>query len=377
MRTHHAKGALSVTQILYSGLGGHASVAFSLISGDAEREWSSSLLFVGVEELALPYRQYCENAGLPFEVVVTRPGRPWLAWPAIYRALRRLAPDAIALHSINSLLPVLLYRLLHGGGLIAVEHTSNSLKRFSEWAVSALAVIFAQRVILLTEAYRHQYRQAMRFLYPARKVRVVPNGIDIAAFTRTESSRQAGEGGFRFGMAARINASKRQDLLLQALIMLRDRYPAIDWRLSLAGDGDALESLRQVAARAGVAQYVEFTGHLDERHLIAWFHTLDLYTQASRGETLSTAMLQAMAVALPIVGSDVPGITELLAADAGHVGMLVENTGESFAQAIALLQEDPSLMRKLAQAGRECVCRNYSQEKMFKSYNSVVQECLN
>ncbi|WP_296908755.1 hypothetical protein, partial [Polaromonas sp.] len=109
-----------MTQVLYSGLGGHASVAFSLLAGDIEGQWQPALLFVGIEPLAPGYRQLCELLELPFECIQSRQGQPWCTWPAIYLALRRQRPDVVVLHSVSSLLPVALYCFTHRKRLVDV-----------------------------------------------------------------------------------------------------------------------------------------------------------------------------------------------------------------------------------------------------------------
>lgn len=363
-----------VTQILYPGLGGHASVSFSLISGDTKLEWSSSLLFVGIERVAIPYRRHCENFGIPFEAILTRRGQSWRSWPAIYRVLRHFAPDVVILHSATILPPVLLYRLLHGVKIIVVEHTSFMVKTLQEHLISAMALIFAQRIVLLTNESLDQFRKSMKLLNRARKLLVVPNGIDISTFFSVR--RRQDSSTFRIGMAARFTPSKCQDLLVQALALLKQKQPEIDWQLTLAGEGECLAAVRRATAVAGVSDKVEFTGFLDEQRLIDWFRSLDLYAHASQAETLSISMLQAMSMALPIVGSAAPGIIELLSVNGQRLGVLAENSPQSFADAISAVQVDSDLQVKLATAVRCRACSAYSHKVMFKSYNDAIQECL-
>lgn len=369
------EGTLRVTQVLYSGLGGHASVAFSLIAGDRDRRWSPSLLFVGVEPLAPAYRQHSEKLRIPFDAVQVRPGQPWYSWPAIYRALRRFAPDAVALHSISSLPPVLLYRLFHGARIIAVEHTAHLLKTRAERLMSAIALVFAERVVVLTPQYRAQHLESIKSLKLAQKIVVVPNGVDVSAFIRPVDMPQSAV--CRIGMAGRFTSSKRQDLLVAALALLNEYSQAVRWQLTFAGDGDRLAAVRGLAEAAGVSDQVEFAGHVDEDQIVEWFRSLNLYAHASDAETLSTSMLQAMSMGLPIVASRAPGITNLLQPPELRLGVLADNSAPAFAAAISAVHADAELRTRLAVSCRAHACEVYSQEAMFKSYDALVKESLN
>jgi glycosyltransferase involved in cell wall biosynthesis len=142
--------------------------------------------------------------------------------------------------------------------------------------------------------------------------------------------------------------------------------------LTLAGDGDCLDAVRSLASSSGLAEHVEFMGNLDEPGLIAWFQSLDLYVHASDGETLSTSILQAMAMELPVLASNVPGIGNLLSGSPA-VGVLIENNdAEAFARGIEAVYGDPQLRSRLAVAARAMVCDRYSCEAMFNSYDRLI-----
>ncbi len=361
---------------MYSGLGGHASVVFSILGVNKSKEWDSSLIFIGIESVAPAYQQQAHELGVPFESIQSIQGQPWRSWASLYGALRSLSPEVVILHSISSLIPVALYCLIHGARVIAVEHTPFDLRSRAERAMSALASVFSTRVVVLTDAYREAYLAHAFPFQPASKLTVISNGVDVVKFSM--NTQRCSGGGGRIGMAARFTSKKRQDLLILALVHLVQRFPEVAWKMSLAGDGDTLESLRWLASASGVADRVEFVGNLAEAELIHWFRTLDLYAHASEGETLSTSMLQAMSMGLPIVASRVPGIACLLGGGDGKLGILVpNNTPEAFADEIAALYSVPDVRVRLGELSRAEIMRKYSQDTMFQAYNNLVHESLN
>lgn len=364
---------IKVAQLLFSGLGGHAGVAFSLLRADTGKAWESSLLFVGAEPVLPEYAKACEELRVPYRHVRTRSGRPWLAWPATLRALRELRPDVVILHSVPSLLPTVSYCQLSGARFVPVEHTPLAIKTRGERIASSLALRLAKRVVVLSDAYREAFLRGHPERGAAAKAVVIPNGIDVAAWDRGPA--RPADGTTRIGMAARFSASKRQDVLVEALALLKRRRPDVGWRLSLAGDGECRQRVADVATRLGCEHAVEFAGSLDRDRLAAWYRSLDVYAHASEGEVLSISMLQAMAMRLPIVGSDVEGIRNLLAGEGGECGLLAEsNTGDAFSACVERLVDGPSKAAELAAAALGRARAAYSQQAMFDAYDSLLKD---
>lgn len=362
---------MKVAQVLYSGLGGHAAVAFALASASARRrDWRNSMVFIGIEPLADAHADAAQAAGLVHEAVRTRPGLSWLAWPQLYLALARQRPDAVILHSVKMILPCAMYARFHRIPLFAVEHQANALKRPVEWHVSRWVMRLANRVVVLTDEYRDQLRTHLGQHWREGKVEVIPNGIDTREFA--PGARTFGVAPCIVGMAARVTAIKRQDLLLDAIDLLRDRDGPSAWKLTLCGDGDGMPTLIRKVAESGMHETVDLRGHLHPAALRVWFGDLDIYAHASEGETLSTSMLQAMAMGLPIVGSDVAGIGDLLR-KGGGVGVTVEQRPEAFAAAFTRIRDDAAFRAKLCARARTMAESCFSEDAMADRYAGLLE----
>ena len=338
---------MNVLQILYSGLGGHGSVAFALAaaaSAAGDRGWRTGMVFLGIEPLLPEYEALCAQRTIPRHYIRATAGKPWRSWTGLFAALKAAAPDAIVLHSVKAILPCWLYARGRGLPVVAVE----------------------------TPDYRDALKRGLGPFWREDKVALIPNGIDIEAFA--PGARRPLDGRpCVVGMAARFSAGKRQDRLVEAAARLRDADGADHWRLTLAGDGETRPELAARAAAAGLDGIVDFPGYLGDAPLKAWFETLDIYVHASDGETLSTSLLQAMAKGLPIVGSDVAGISDLLAR-AGGCGLLAaDQSPEAFAAALRTLRQDPDLAQRLAAAGRRLAEDEFSQGAMFAAYRKVLE----
>ncbi len=119
-----------------------------------------------------------------------------------------------------------------------------------------------------------------------------------------------------------------------------------DLRLRLAGDGALRGSLEALAADLGIADRVEFLGHLSDREeLLRLLDSSHLFVMTSATEGMPRAMSEAMSRGLPALGSDVGGIAELLPADqrfpAGDFARL--------GQMIRELQDRPDLLSQYSE----------------------------
>lgn len=360
---------MRVAQFLYSGLGGHGSVAFSLIEGDAERRWSNLLGFVGIEPLLPDYRRRCEAAGISYACFRAKEGRPWAVWPAVHRWLRQTRPDAIVCHSGPALLPSALYARRRRVPLIAVEHTSIPARRRAEMLYTRMAMRLANAVVVLTPELASGLRAKLGRAYRDEKVAIIPSGINTDRFHPANPGEKRRET-TRIGMAGRLTAVKHHDHLIAVVRELQQLRPDHRWTLSIAGDGEERMRLDALAKEVAPGS-VEFNGTLDEQALADWYRTLDIYVHASKAEALSTAILQAMATELPIVASDVPGIANLLRQDAGIV--LENGKTHAWAEAIAGLIDSKERMDALGRNARDLCLRKYSHTQMHRAYDALIR----
>jgi glycosyltransferase involved in cell wall biosynthesis len=363
---------MKVTQILYSGLGGHGSVAFSLVDADTRGEWQHVLGFVGVEPLRPAYREACMTRGVNFCYFGTPSGRPWRAWVSLYRWLCATRPDEVILHSPPSLPPVLGYTLVRGIRPVVVEHHPNGLKRRSDWVFSAAAMVFAKKIVVPTVGYSQELKSTLGLWFRGAKVIAIPNGIDLQKFRprdRTEDLRP----GLRLGMSGRFACPhKRQDVLVDTMVELLQLRPEIDWRLDLAGDGEKRPDIARRVRANSLDARVTLLGVLDEDDFAAWLRSLDIYVHASAGETLCTSIMQAMACQLPIIGSSVAGIIDLIGTDPPCGLLVASQDPRAFARAVLELVDDQARANTFARAARDKCVAAYANDRMFSRYCSLL-----
>jgi glycosyltransferase involved in cell wall biosynthesis len=343
-------------------------------AGGQDDPWDHHLLFFGIEPVAPAYIDFCSRLGIPYTYVASQEGVPWSAWPELVRAIKSVQADALILHSIKAIAAARF--AFPGGPLIAVEHQANSLKTRAEWFASAMSQRLADRVVMLSPDYDHTIRGRLGPIYsPARTV-IVPTGINLSPFIQKRTPREP-EGSIRIGMAARFSPTKAQATLVEALGHLLHSYPGTNWQLSLPGDGVCRQLVVETVRSNGLEDRIDLPGHVAPVHLLDWIATLDFYAHASDGETLSTALLQAMAAGVPVVASDVPGISDLLGPPAPGeepLGLLVPaRNAHAFASAIAASISDPARTINRANRARRHVVSHHSPEVMRNGYAALIE----
>ena len=212
---------------------------------------------------------------------------------------------------------------------------------------------------------------------PESKSCLLSNGIDADKF----QARSGGTnplpfppGAIVLGTVGRIQAVKDHATLLRAFIVLRENLretrPELRERLCLAivGDGPLLKDMRAQVAEAGVADRVWLPGaRTDVADILRNMH---VFVMSSIAEGTPGSALEAMASSLPVVGTRVGGIPEVI--DDGVTGALVPASNpQAMAEALAPYVADPQLAARHGAAGRERIARNYNMAAMVAAYQSL------
>ena len=231
----------------------------------------------------------------------------------------------------------------------------------------------AERLVFVCEAQRRYWR---RRGLAGRSTEVIYNGIDTEHWTAAGAERGAlrqalgfGADDFVVAMSAVLRAEKNHLQMVDAIAMLRRR--GIPARALLIGDGPMRGAVEASARAAGVADSVVITGlQQDVRPLLAACDAAALCSTAV--ETFSLAALEAMALGLPVVHSDIGGAAEMIRPWREGLLFPIGDT-VALADCLAALTEAPLRARMGAQA-RETVEALFSERAMVDRYEAALTE---
>lgn len=232
-------------------------------------------------------------------------------------------------------------------------------------------------------------------LAPEATVEVVHNPVDLASFDPALLSReeararlaalcgQALQGRVLLGVVAQLSPWKGQDTALEALVLLREQ--GVDAHLVLVGsakfiarstrfDNDAfVRGLHERVAQAGVEGHVSFLGEREDVPEIV--RALDMLLLPSEEEPFGRALVEAMALEVPVVATSVGGPPEIV--EQGREGLLVApGLPHEWARAVASLAADPSGARAMGLAGRARALAQFGVERHVEAILGVYRRAL-
>lgn len=203
------------------------------------------------------------------------------------------------------------------------------------------------------------------------KLAVAPMGVDLKRFERGQPyvPWTRGSGPLKLVSCGRLNAGKGHQDLIGAVALLRDR--GLDVKLRICGEddhgGDGFRrDLEHLIAKQGLANHVVLLGAVDESVVCQELATGHIFALASHAEAIGVAYMEAMAMAMPVIGSKVGGVPDLI--DDDREGILVPPMNpRALADAIERVAMDEALAARLASSARKRIEKQFSSERSAKA----------
>ncbi len=258
----------------------------------------------------------------------------------------------------------------------AVDHgtsTEGDLRyRLTRWH-ETLALRRAQAITTICDGLR---QDIMRRGIAAERITIIPNAVD------TQRYRPAGEGDaalraslgldgcWVLGFCGSFYAYEGLDLALAAMPGIVQRIP--NARLLLVGGGPEDAQLRRQAAAAGLERHVIFTGRVPNSAVNGYYALIDALVFPRKRMRLTELVtplkpLEAMAMGLPVVASDVGGHRELIRD--GSTGLLFgADDTQALADAAVRLHDDPALAKRLVDNGHRFVESERTWTRSVENY---------
>jgi glycosyltransferase involved in cell wall biosynthesis len=221
-------------------------------------------------------------------------------------------------------------------------------------------------------------------LIPADMIRVVPNGIDMAAFQQRSHRDDARQSLVIAMVASLTSRTKKHDLFVEAAARLKD-CPTVEFRiyghdLTAGGTrpGDHYAAAIQALVRQrGLADRFHFPGYIpDPARIMA---EIDILVHSADNESFGRIVVEAMAAGLPVVGVRGGGVGEIVVD--GETGLLAPPDNPlALAECISKLVHDVALRNRFGAAGRSRAESHYSLEScvagVFRVYEEAMQRPL-
>jgi len=253
---------------------------------------------------------------------------------------------------------------LHGTDITLVGQ-DPSFRPITQFSIARSDGLTAVSEWLREETVRH-------FDMARDAIRVIPNFVDLDVYRRDaypcHRAKFTAKGEFIVGHVSNFRTVKRSEDAVRVFARIAPRIPA---RLLMVGDGPERPRTQQVAEEEGVADRVVFLGK--QASVAELLACTDLYLLTSESESFALASLEAMACGVPVVGTSVGGVPEVVHGDGGVLHALGDLDGMADS-GVAILGE-PERWQHASQAAR-AAAEGFSAERVVPLYESYYEEIL-
>jgi glycosyltransferase involved in cell wall biosynthesis len=292
---------------------------------------------------------------------------------AMIGLLHRIEPEIVVTHSRNDTWIAAL-GILFGKSrakLVRTRHVSIPVKRGlrNRWLYGRRCA----RIVTTGEMIRNHLIEVLK-LDPSHVVSI-PTGTDLSRYHAGDRAAARAKLGLPadkklIGMVATLRSWKGHRFMVDAMLDKRLDGAA----LVLVGDGPQEPMLLQQVEERGLKDRVIFAGRRED--VQDWLRAFDVFALPSTGnEGIPQALMQAMATGLPVVTTPVGAIPELVAHDESGWIVQPENP-PSLAEGIAAVLADPSLAKRIGEAGRAIVEKKHTKAAMLDAMEAVFRKAL-
>jgi len=213
-------------------------------------------------------------------------------------------------------------------------------------------------------------------------ISILQNSINIDLFKPLENQQIREEIKKSFGVKnrsicymGRLSYEKSIDQVIRAFALINKKMP--DLNLMLIGDGPERKNLEKLAKNLNLNPSIIFTGSLFYNgDLVRALQANDLFISASKNENMPLSVLEAMAVALPMVLVKEKGLAELIKENINGFFTKTDDSADIAAKTLSLLSS-PDLLNKFSRGSRQ-MAMEYSNEKvtdlLIKFYERTIKE---
>ncbi|MBQ7567072.1 MAG: glycosyltransferase [Oscillospiraceae bacterium] len=325
----------------------------------ALREAGHDVLAVSLYDEHTLITERMESSGVALKYLAKKPGLDPGCVLRLRKLIRAYRPDVVHTH-----LYALKYAALAKAFLrIRGVHTlHNVAEKEASPKDRKLNRVFYHRGMAIPVSLSEEVQTTVLKLYGLRAEQspVIYNGIDLRRCIPKEE-HHAGEP-FRIVHVGRFMEQKNHPCMIEALAAL----PRGRFHLTFLGDGELMQEIKELAQKRGVAEEITFAGNCGD--VPQALHKADVFILPSLWEGMPMSIIEAMGTALPIIASDVGGVSDMIRD--GESGILIQPDAQELCAAIGRVAESEALRDTL---GANALARSeiFSSQKMAAAYLTI------
>ena len=361
---------LRVMHFVAGGFTGSTSVAIDLVRSTANNPQISSFLVLRkrpTTDMARFNKLIDEQ--LPVTMISSR--FKLITILQLYRLCKKFQPDVLVAHGYTEHLwgryAGLLAKVPH---LVHVEH--NSRENYSRWRLFQAHWLskYTDAIIGCAQGVKVQLE---KLKFPAEKISVIPNGIELERFSAADHSpfetRVPG-----IVMPARFGKQKDHLTLVRAIALLRDKGIQVPVIFAGMGHNRYFKAAQAMTQELNLSGQITFAGHCSNLPELLIGHQLCVLS--TNWEGMPIALTEGMAPGCAVIGTAVPGVQEMI--QHNQDGLLVPpKSPYEMAEAIEKLLQNTDFAKRIANNARARAVQEFSLITMRERYEEVYYSLVN
>jgi glycosyltransferase involved in cell wall biosynthesis len=309
------------------------------------------------DDLFIEISQYAETSNLK----IKNKFNP-VAVLSLIKLFRKIDPDIIHSHLFQArFYSTVAHFFYHRPVLITHKHNNVNPKKHNIFIFfEMISILFNKKVIAISNSVKKSLNKYE--LIPSNKIFVLQNGIDHQKFSRIANSKIISNNNqIIIGTVCRLEEQKGIRYLLLAMKTILTKFPTV--QLEIVGYGTLLNELKELTQKLRISNSVKFFGKFAE--VIPFYKRMNIFVLPSVYEGFGIVLLEAMAAGVPVVATNVDGITEVVIDR--ESGLLVPpKNPEAIANAVIKIIENSELGEKLVMEG-------YKRSALFDIKEHVIK----
>lgn len=261
---------------------------------------------------------------------------------------------------------------LHGSDVFGQRHPI--FRSLNKLAISHADVCTANSLATAKTAYK---------IAACQNLKIIPMGVDSNRFQKTtevdDLKKKFNLDGEVILSVGRLIDLKGTDYLIKALPRVLLRFPTA--KALIIGTGPRKNHLLNLSKELQIEENMVFIDQIPHTELIKYYSLADVFVLPSitnkKGETegFGVVLLEAMACGLPVIGSDIGGIPDIIRK--GETGLLIrQKDSQDLADQIIRLLSDESLRKKVIKNGHNLISTKFSWEVVTDRFIEIYRDTL-
>lgn len=278
-----------------------------------------------------------------------------------FSAIKRINPDIVHIQAIStSLLAPLVKKILKKSYVVYCRGSDV----YRPWPFKNIFSKFILNSASLGIVLTKDMKKRMQAICDT-EISVIPNGIDLERFRglirkKFRKKLKVGEDEKIIIFVGALRPVKGVRYLIEAMKVITDENRST--KLFLVGDGKERESLESLVEKLGLENHVNFIGKVPNERVPEYMIASDVFVLPSLSEGFPVTVLEAMASGLPIITTNVGGLSEIIKKNENGFLVKPKNVKELSAK-ISLLLKNDKLRKKIGENNKHAV-HKYSWENL-------------